>query len=133
MPQTAVELQRAGMKCGLEPGDELAAEHAAEHLDREEEAAGRADPSGVVRREPVGSQNTVTMRMIVQSLIPGVQDTEEADLRPQMTRIAQTTSRWFFRKVAHRFAVSGLLGAFRIQRSDLTPSSVQFEMRFGHA
>jgi hypothetical protein len=55
VPQTAVELKRSGVKGGLEPGDELAAEHPAEHLDREEEAARRADPSSVVRRQPAGS------------------------------------------------------------------------------
>src|SRR3954454_14517204 len=88
MQQTAVELQCAGIKGGLEPGDEPAAEHAAEHLHREEEATGRTDPSGVVRREPAGSQDTVSMRMKLQSLIPGVQDAEEADLRPQMTWVA---------------------------------------------
>lgn len=72
MQQAAVELQRAGMKGVLEPGDELAAEHAAEHLDRKKEAARRTDPSGVVRREPAGSQDTVSVRMKLQSLIPGV-------------------------------------------------------------
>ena len=88
MPQTAVELQCAGMKGGREPGDELAAEHAAEHLDRKEEAAGRTDPSGVVRREPASSQDTVSMRMKLQSLIPRMQDAEEADLRSQMIWVA---------------------------------------------
>src|SRR6266702_540950 len=88
MQQTAVELKCAGMKGGLEPGDELAAEHAAEHLDREEEAAGRTDPSGVVRRQPSSSQDTVSMRVKVQTLIPGVQDAEEADIRPRMTWVA---------------------------------------------
>ena len=38
------------VKGGLEPGDELAAEHAAEHLDREEEAVAGSDPSSVVGR-----------------------------------------------------------------------------------
>src|SRR6266700_3445388 len=88
MQQTAVELKCAGMKGGLEPGDELAAEHAAEHLNRKEEAAGRADPSGVIRREPSSSQDTVSMRVKLQTLIPGVQDAEEADLRAQVTWVA---------------------------------------------
>ena len=76
------------MKGGLEPGDELAAEHTAENRDGQEEAAGRADPSGVVRRHPASSQNTVSMRVKLQSLIPGVQDAEEADLCAQMTWVA---------------------------------------------
>ena len=83
-----MELKCAGMKGALEPGDELASEHAAEYLNGQKEAAGRADPSGVVRREPACSQNTVSMRVKLQSLIPGVQDAEEADLRTQMMRIA---------------------------------------------
>jgi len=55
------------------------------HLDRQEEAAGRADPSRVVQRQPACSQNTVSMRVKLQTLIPRVQDAEEADLRAQMT------------------------------------------------
>ena len=88
MPQTAVELKCAGVKGGLEPGDELAAEHTAEHLDGEEEAARRTDPSGVIWSQPAGSQNTVSMGVKLQSLIPRVQDAEEADLRAQVTWVA---------------------------------------------
>ena len=47
--ECSVEVEIAGMKGGLEPGDELAAEDAAENLDGHEEAAGRADPSSVIR------------------------------------------------------------------------------------
>jgi len=39
MPQTSVELKCASLEGVLEPGDELAAEHSTEHLDRKEEAA----------------------------------------------------------------------------------------------
>ena len=88
MPQIAVELKCAGLKGGPEPGDELASEHAAEHLDRQKEAAGRTDPSRVVRRQPAGSQHTVSMRVKLQSLIPRVQYAEEADLRAEMTWVA---------------------------------------------
>src|SRR6201984_1178467 len=88
MQQTAVELKCAGLKGGLEPGNELAAEHAAKHLDGEEKAAGRADPSGAVRRHTACGQHTINMRVNLQSLIPRVQDAEEADLRAQMTWVA---------------------------------------------
>ncbi len=63
MQQTAVELKRAVMKGGLEPGNELAAEHAAKHLDGEEEAARRVDPAAVVRRHTACGQHTMNMRV----------------------------------------------------------------------
>ena len=46
------------------------------------------DPSGVIRRHPSSSQDTVSVRVKLQTLIPGVQDAEEADLRAQMMWIA---------------------------------------------
>jgi len=49
------------MNGGLEPGYELAAEHAAEHFDRQEEAAGGTDLSSMVRRHPASSHNAVSM------------------------------------------------------------------------
>ena len=42
------------MKGALESGDELAAEHAAEHFDWEKEGAAGGDPAGVVWSEAAG-------------------------------------------------------------------------------
>src|SRR6478672_2191418 len=88
MSQTAVELKCAGLKGDLEPGDELTSEHSAEYLDGQKEAAGRTDPSGVVRRQPARSQDTVSMGVELQTLIPTMQHAEEADLRAQMTWVS---------------------------------------------
>jgi hypothetical protein len=45
----------------LESGDELAEEHAAEHLDGEKEGAAGGDPAGVVRSEAAGGEHAVDM------------------------------------------------------------------------
>jgi hypothetical protein len=49
--QSATKLEIASMKCGLQAGDELAAKDTAEHVDGKEEAAGRTDPSAMVRSQ----------------------------------------------------------------------------------
>ena len=76
------------MKGGLESGDKLAAEDSAEHFDGKEERSARGDPAGVVRSETAGGQHAVDMGMMLQSLIPGMEHAEEANLRAEMTRIA---------------------------------------------
>ena len=42
----------------------------------------------MIRGQAAGRQNTMDMRVKLQSLVPGVQHAEEADLRSQMARIA---------------------------------------------
>ena len=69
-------------------GEELATEDASEHLDREEEGTARRDPAGVVRSEATGGDDAVDVRMMLQTLVPGMEHAEEADLRAQMSRIA---------------------------------------------
>jgi hypothetical protein len=61
--QAAVELEIACVKGGLQSGDELAAEDAAEHLDGQKEAAGGADPAGMIRSQSAGSQDAMQMRV----------------------------------------------------------------------
>src|SRR5450759_2983160 len=84
----SVELECAGLKGGLESSDELTAEDTAEHLDGKEEGAVRGDPAAVVRSEAAGGQHAVDMGMMLQSLIPGMEHAEEANLRAEVTRIA---------------------------------------------
>ena len=84
----SVELECAGVKGGLESGDKLAAEDTAEHFDGKEEESARGDPAGVVRSETAGGQHAVDMGMMLQSLIPGMEHAEEANLRAEVTRIA---------------------------------------------
>jgi len=84
----SVELECAGMKGGLESGDKLAAEDTAEHFDGKEEGAARGDPAGVVRSEAAGGKHAVDMGMMLQSLVPGMEHAEEADLGSKMPGIA---------------------------------------------
>src|SRR3984957_16323028 len=84
----SVELECAGLKGVLEPGDKLAAEDSAEHFDGKEERSARGDPAGVVRSETAGSQHAMDMRMMLQPLIPGMEHAEEADLGSQVAWVA---------------------------------------------
>src|ERR1017187_717467 len=76
------------MKGGLESGDKLAAEDTAEYFDGKEEGSARGDPAGVIRSETAGGQHAVDMGMMLQSLVPGMEHAEEADLRAEVPGIA---------------------------------------------
>src|SRR5438874_6341581 len=89
----SVELECAGLKGVLEPGDKLAAEDSAEHFDGKKERSARGDPAGVARSETAGSQHAMDMRMMLQSLVPGMEHAEEADLGSQVAWVAATSSR----------------------------------------
>ena len=93
-----MELECAFAEGGFESGDELTAKDTAEHLDGKEEGAARGDPAGVVRSEAAGGKHAVDMGMMLQSLVPGMEHAEEADLRAEVTRIAsdleQGLGRW---------------------------------------
>src|SRR5580658_2308650 len=84
----SVELECAGVKGGLESGDKLAAEDTTEHFDGKEEGSARGDPAGVVWSETAGGQHAVDMGMMLQSLVPGMEHAEEADLGSKMPGIA---------------------------------------------
>src|SRR5208282_1981168 len=84
----SVELECAGMKGGLESGDKLAAEDTTEHFDGKKEGAARGDPAGVIRSETAGGQHAVDMGMMLQSLVPGMEHAEEADLGSKVAWIA---------------------------------------------
>src|SRR6266852_6151993 len=84
----SVELECAGMKSILESSDKLAAEDTAEHFDGKEEGSARGDPAGVVQSETAGGQHAVDMGMMLQSLVPGMEHAEEADLGSKVAWIA---------------------------------------------
>src|SRR5271163_2507656 len=84
----SVELECAGMKGGLESGDKLATEDTTEHFDGKEEGSARGDPAGVVQSETAGGQHAVDMGMMLQSLVPGMEHAEEADLGSKVAWIA---------------------------------------------
>ena len=72
----------------LEPGDKLAAEDTAEHFDGKKERSARGDPAGVIRSETAGGHHAVDMGMMLQSLVPGMEHAEEADLGSEVAWIA---------------------------------------------
>ena len=70
-------------------GHELAAKDAAEDVHRQEEPGARRNPPPVVGRQSAGRNHAMDMRVMQQFLIPGVQHAEEADLRPEVSRVAR--------------------------------------------
>ena len=86
--QVSVELKLIAMEGVAKPGDELAAEDAAEHADGEKEVSSREDPAGVARCEATGGNYAVDVRMKLQALVPAVEHAEETDLGTEMPRIA---------------------------------------------
>jgi hypothetical protein len=68
----------------LEPGDELAAKHAAEDLHWQEEGIAWMDPSLVVCRQTSGRDHTVDVRMMEEILPPGVEHAEQADVSAEV-------------------------------------------------
>ena len=72
----------------LQSFDELAAKDFTENSFGEKEArAPGAHPVRVIPREAAGSDDAVNVGMMLQLLIPGVQDAEEADLCAEMLSI----------------------------------------------
>jgi hypothetical protein len=90
-----LEGRKAAVKPELARGVEFAetrhklpAEHAAEHLDGQEEVMPPCNPARVIRCQSAGRNDAVDMRVEQQLLIPGVQHAEEPDLGAQVFRIA---------------------------------------------
>ena len=59
-----MELNSGFAKSILEGGDELTAEHTAEHCDGKKKGAVGGDPASVVGSEAASGDNTVNMRMM---------------------------------------------------------------------
>ena len=77
----AVELELSRSVSLLDGFQELAAENFAENPLWEKEAGiSRADPAGVIARQAAGGHDAVNVGMMLQLLIPGVEDAEEANL-----------------------------------------------------
>lgn len=85
----AVKDQLSGIINLLESLEKFAAEDLAENAFREKEAhTARAFPVGVIRRQTSGGDHTVNVRVMLELLIPGVQDAEESDLGAEMPGIS---------------------------------------------
>jgi hypothetical protein len=89
------KVQLASLKGQLESGEELAAKHLPEHGNGEKEAWVRANPAGVIEREPTRGNNAVDMRMNLKLLVPGVEHTEKADLSSEMCGVASDFEKSF--------------------------------------
>ena len=89
-----MELECAGLKGGLESGNKLAAKDTAEHFDGQEEGSARGYPAGAIRSEGAGSDYAVDMRMKLQSLIPAMEHSKEADVGTEIARIAGSRAKF---------------------------------------
>ena len=73
----------------FQPVHELAAKYAAQYFDWKEEAVGRVNPAGMIRRQPSAGHNAVDVGVRLQRLPPGMQDAQEADLRAEVFGIGR--------------------------------------------
>jgi len=71
----------------VEEGQEFAAEEAAQHPDGKEEVRGRRYPLRPVGGQAASGHNAVYVRMVVKVLAPGVEDSEEPDLGPEVSGV----------------------------------------------
>jgi len=78
------QMQLAALESGPKSGDELAAEHRAQHSNGKEEAWVGSNPAGVIAGESTGGNDTVDMGMKLEFLVPGMEHAEEADLGAEM-------------------------------------------------
>jgi hypothetical protein len=77
----AVKLELSGSVSLLERCEKLAAEDFAENpCGKKEAIISRAHPTGMIARQTAGSDDAVNVGMLLQFLIPGMENTEEADL-----------------------------------------------------
>ena len=84
----AVKLELAGSVSLLERFEKLAAEDFAENPFRKKEAIiSGAHPMGMIARQAASGDDAVNVGMMLQLLIPGVEDAEEADLGAEVLRV----------------------------------------------
>ena len=84
----AMELELVVKQELLESSGELAAEEAAENPDGQEEAWRSGDPSGAIEGKTAGRDHAVHMRMVLQVLSPRMQHAEQANIGPEVLRVA---------------------------------------------
>ena len=87
--QLAMEAQLACGESVFQRRDELAPKNPRQNRKGKKEAATGGEPVAVVGGESAGRDHTVDMRMMLQFLVPGVEDTEETDLGAQVPRMAR--------------------------------------------
>lgn len=65
---------------------------AGEHADRQEEAGRTGDPACLVGRDGAAGDDTMQMRMVVQSLCPGMQHSDRADFGAEIAPVGSDTT-----------------------------------------
>jgi hypothetical protein len=85
--ELSVELEAPAEERGAERRDELAAEEAAEDAHGQEEAGPTRLPGASVLGQAPGGDHAVDMGVMDQSLAPGVENDEEADLSAEVARV----------------------------------------------
>jgi len=119
-----MELELSGSMSLLESGDEFAAEDLAENPDREEElVVTGANPASVVRRQATSGDDAMDVGMMLQLLVPGVQDTEKADLGAEMLGVGSDSKQCLGaaaeqQRVDHGFVLQGQRCQLVRQRED---------------
>jgi hypothetical protein len=86
--QLTMETQLSFGESVFQSSDELAPKNSCQNGKGKKEAATGREPAAVVGGESAGGDHTMDMRMMLQLLVPGVEDTEEADLGAQMPGMA---------------------------------------------
>lgn len=86
--EVPVEVELALLKGLLESVDELAAKDFAQHFLGQEVVVAGAHPAGVIGREAASRQDTMDVRMSIERLAPGMQDSEETDFCAEVSGIA---------------------------------------------
>ena len=90
-----MEVELAVLEGSFKTSDELAAKHAAEHLDGKKESMAWLDPARAIGRQTAGGNDAMDMRVKAQLLIPGVENAEEANLCAEMLGIASDFQKSF--------------------------------------
>jgi hypothetical protein len=106
------ELQLPRIERVLETFQEETAEETGQDADRQEEARSAGDPASPIDRETAARDDAVQMWMMDESLSPGVQHCEEADLCAEMCGVGGDGAKRLGRSaeedaVDHRFVGSG--------------------------
>ena len=90
-----MEAKLALTEVAFQSADKLAAKNLSEHRDGKKEARARWNPNRVIEGQSAGGHHTMGMGVMFESLIPGVEHTEEADFGAEMLRVASDLEECF--------------------------------------